>query len=181
MISNILNNKSVWKVLLLFSYGRGVGYTRGKFKELTKLQNKSLDKVIRILDFYDLIIKKKRIIKLNLRNKFTDEIMNLIEKEKEKLNYPNYNLYLILNEIIRVLETKKKINEIYLFGSHAKKIASKNSDIDIAVITENLNLDLTTEQEKLEEKLNFKIQFHIHKFSNNLLSEEIKLSGIKLI
>ena len=42
MLSNLLSNKSVWKILMLYSYAEGAGYNWTELKENTLLQIKSL-------------------------------------------------------------------------------------------------------------------------------------------
>jgi len=181
MLTNILINKSIWRILILYSYGEGSGYTWSDFKKHTKLQNKSLDIAINLLLFYKILKKENRIFKLNFSNEVVLEIMKFIKKEKEKLNYPNFELYIALIIMMREIQKKEEIEEIYLFGSHAKKKASVNSDIDIAIITQNINLDFTKEKIELEEKYEYKFEFHTHKFDNDELSKEIKKHGVKLL
>lgn len=181
MLANLLVNKSVWRVLILYSYGQGIGYNWSELKEYTLLQIKSLQIALEELYFHKILLKEKRIIKLNLANPMTSDLMNIIEFEKKRLNFPNFKLYLAL--IIMVDKIKKKeIKELYLFGSHAKKTASINSDIDIAVISENLNLNLTKEQIELEEKYGLKFEFHIFKeLGKDMLSKEIIEQGVRLV
>lgn len=180
MLSAILTNKSVWKILILYSYGQGEGYNWSNLKEYTKLQIKSLIIAKEILLFHNILKKEKNIYKLNLGNELTIDLMEIIKKEKQRLNYPDLNLYYSLILMIEKIQKREDIDEIYLFGSHAKKRASRNSDIDIAIISSNINLDFTKEQVELEEKSGIVFEFHTHKFGTDLLSKEIKNSGIKL-
>jgi len=181
MISTILTNKSIWKVLILFSYAPGAGYRWSDLKQHTALQIKSLKLALEILEFHKILKKEKMIYQIDFSTKLSNSILNIIEDEKKRLNYPNYNLFIALNTMMELLQKRKEINKIYLFGSHAKKKASINSDIDIAIITDNINLDFTKELIELEEKHGYKFEFHTHQFGNDLLSKEIKTHGVKIV
>ena len=184
MIANILNNKSVWKFLLLASYSPGSGYTRGELLKLTNWNNLSLDRVLKKLVFYNIIKKEGRIIKLNFEDSKTEVIMDLIEQEKRKLNYPSYELFLIMTEFLRLVENKQ-ISAIYLFGSWAKKTASKSSDIDLAIFSKD-KLNLIEVQDKIEQRFDVKLQLHYFKeeiFENrkNPLIQNILKEGVRLV
>jgi predicted nucleotidyltransferase len=185
MISNILTNKSVWRILILYSYAEGSGYNWTDLKENTKLHIGSLKNALEILVMHNILKKNKRIYKLNFENQETYDLIKLINNEKLRLNFPNFDLYLKLIFFIEEIQMSKKrdkIKEVYLFGSHAKKKASIDSDIDIAIISNDLNLNLTKEIVKLEE--NLKVEFQIivlEKLSNDNLSKEIIKHGIKLV
>lgn len=184
MIISLLNNKSIWKFLLLVSYSPGAGYTRNELKKLLSWNNVSLDRTIEKLLFYKIISKESRIIKLNFNNSQTNKVLELIESEKQRLNQPNFELFYILTEILNNLE-KNDISALYLFGSHAKKTASSNSDIDIAVITDK-KINLIETKGYILEKFNKNIQFHFfskkefYQKQGNLINNIIK-DGVKLI
>jgi predicted nucleotidyltransferase len=185
MISNILTNKSVLKVLILYSYAMGAGYNWSDLKQYTKLHIASLKNALELLEFHKIIVKRNRIYKLNLENEKTQDLMKLINNDKLRLNLPSFELYLRLNSFIEEIQINKnrgKVKEIYLFGSHAKKKAGINSDIDIAIISDDLNLNFTKETIKLEESLGVEFQVIVlQKLSNDNLSDEIKKHGVKLI
>ncbi len=183
MIANVLNNKSVWKLLFLISYSPGSGYTRGELLKLTKWNNLSLDRVLKKLLFYNIIQKEGRIIKLNFEDIKTKVIVNLIEQEKKRLNYPSYELYLIITEFLRLVENKP-IFAIYLFGSWAKKTASKSSDIDLAIFSKD-ELNLIKVQDKIEQRFEVKLQLHYFeedtlKNKRDPLIKNILKDGIKI-
>ena len=185
MISNILTNKSIWRILILYSYGEGAGYNWSDLKEHTKLHIASLKNALDILIMYSILKKNNRIYKLNLENQETQDLMKLINNEKSRLNLPTFDLYLKLNFFMNEIQMSKnrnKVKEVYLFGSHAKKKASINSDIDIAIISDDLNLSFTKEIFKLEESLGVEFQVIVlNKLGKDNLSEEIKKHGIKLV
>jgi predicted nucleotidyltransferase len=171
MIFNILNNKSTWKLLALYSYSPGSGFTREDIKKILKWNNTTLDKALEKLFFYDILKKEKRIIKYN----FESGILDLFEKEKKRLNYPSFELFLILNDFIKFCESHKA--DMFLFGSHAKKTASINSDIDIAVYS---NFDYLEAVEKILDDYNKKIQVH-NIINGSKLDKEVKKHGVKLV
>lgn len=171
MIFNILNNKSTWKLLALFSYSPGAGFTREEIKKILNWNNLTLDRALEKLFFYKILKKENRFIKFNLEK----NILNIFEEEKERLNYPKLELFLILNDFVRYCENKNC--DVYLFGSHAKKTASINSDIDIGVYCDE---DYIEVMEKIKDEYNKKIQIHnISKGSK--LDKEVKKHGVKLV
>lgn len=171
MIFNILNNKTNWKLLALYSYSPGAGFTREEIKKILKWNNLTLDRALDKLLYYDILRKEKRVIKLNLEK----NILNIFEEEKKRLNYPTLELFLILNDFIRYSETKK--SDMYLFGSHAKKTASIHSDIDIAVYCEE---DFIEAIERIEDEYGRKVQIH-NIIKGSKLDKEVKKHGVKLV
>lgn len=183
MIPSILNNKTTWYFLILASYSSGSGYTRKEIKELTNLDNLSLDKVLRKLLFHKIIRREKRVIKLNFDNPETQIILDLINQEKIRLNQPSYELFMIIIEFMHLIENNY-IDFIYLFGSHAKKTASQHSDIDIAIFSQQ-NINLIKEEERIETKFNKELQIHYFKTedlkSKNKIIENILKDGVKIL
>lgn len=94
----------------------------------------------------------------------------------EKLIYFYPNLSIIVEDILK----KAKSNLIILFGSYAKFIAKKDSDIDLFIETTR------RKQKALIESINSKIRVKIGKFdkTNLLIKEIIKdhiiLKGVEL-
>jgi len=184
MISNFLNNKSVWKIIYLYSYSPGAGFLRKDILNLTKLNNLSLDLALGRLFFENILIKKGRIIKLNFDNEKTEKLLELINIEKKNLNFINYDLLITLNEFLDNCSLLK-IDKIILFGSHAKKTASIGSDIDLAVVCDKkIRKELMEIQDKVERKFNAKFQLHffdLHEFKKNMpLVKNIAKDGIVL-
>lgn len=177
MILNILNNKSTWKLIALMSYSPGSGYSRQEIKELLEWNNLTLDRALKKLKFYKIIKQKNRILKLNYSNEETQQLLYLINKEKEKLNYPELNLFIILSDFLNEIEYLT-INSAYLFGSYAKKTASIHSDIDFAIFSDE-KINTIKIKDKLEQKYNKKIQIH-NITKKDKLTKEILKHGIKL-
>jgi predicted nucleotidyltransferase len=180
MITNIINNKSVWKLLALISYSPGAGYTRKEIIKLLNWNNLTLDRTLEKVNFYNIIIKNKRVIKLNFENPDTSKLLDIMEYEKKKMNFPSFELFILLKDFLRLIESKN-IKNIYLFGSHAKKIASVNSDIDIAIFS-NEKINLIEAKQTISDHYEKEIQLHYFKSNEkNIIIEEVIKHGVKLI
>lgn len=179
MITNIINNKSVWKLLALISYSPGAGYTRKEILELLNWNNLTLDRAVKKIEFYNIINRDKRIIRLNFENADTSKLLEIIEYEKKKMNFPSFELFIILKDFLRLIESKN-IKNIYLFGSHAKKTASINSDIDVAIFS-NKKINLIEAKQVISDQYGKEIQLHYFKPNEkNKIIEEVIKHGIKL-
>lgn len=180
MIIDILNNKSVGKLLILLSYSPGAGYSRGEILDLMKWNNLSLDRTLKKLEFHKVIIKDGRTIKLNFASEETKKLMEIIEYDKKKLNFPSFEIFTVLVEFVRLAEGRK-IDEIYLFGSHAKKTASVNSDIDIAVFSKE-KVNLIEVKAAINEEFGREIQLHYFKTGEKgKLVDEARKHGVSLV
>jgi len=79
------------------------------------------------------------------------------------------------------------IKKIYLFGSYAKGIINVDSDIDLAIVFENLTdtFDMQVELMKLRRKFDNRIEPHAFRESDfevsNPLTMEILKTGIEII
>ncbi len=129
-----------------------------KLKELSK-EN--------VLDFNEegrnkvYFLKKTSEAKTNV---FIAEQYKLTQVLKE---HPN------LRNIFEKIQRNKKIKLAILFGSYAKKIAKKESDIDIYI--ETTNIRLKNELEEINSKLNVKIGKYN---KDNLLIKEIEKNHV---
>ena len=88
----------------------------------------------------NVIIKEKAgksyLCSINLETEKTIALVNLSEIEKrDDLYNSNKELRLILDDFIKMTESAVNPISIVLFGSYAKGIATKESDIDILVIS----------------------------------------------
>ncbi len=185
MIINILNDKVVWKFLLLISYSPGRGYKYNEIKESLKLNNSSLYKVLHKLEFYNLIKKENNIIKLDFTNPNTQFLLEIIEKDKKKFNNLTFKAILVITDFLSMIDKNTTIKEVIIFGSYAKRTNKEESDIDIAIISKE-KIDLFEYSYKIEEE--YKIKLEIHNFTekefknnNSKLIEEIKRDGIYLL
>ncbi len=81
--------------------------------------------------------------------------------------------YSYLRKIVQEIKKDKRIKLAVLFGSHARGTATKESDIDIFIETENKRI-----KEEIE-KINSRISVKIGKFDRkNLLIKEIEKSHV---
>jgi uncharacterized protein len=96
-------------------------------------------------------------------------------------------IFKIIKDYIALIESKGyDVSEVYLFGSYAKNKAHTESDIDIAVIMNNVDdyFDTQIELMKLRRKINLYIEPHpISKddFKTHSLYQEITKHGLKVI
>ena len=180
MILNILNNKSVWKFLVLASYSPGAGYTRKEIMKLLRWNNLSLDRTLNKLLFYGIITKKSRIIKLDFENERTPVLLDVIEKEKKLLNYPSFEVFIILVEFLRLIEDFK-VDSVYMFGSHAKKTASVSSDIDIAVFAKQ-KVNLIEAKDAILQQYGKEVQLHYFRINEKTkMIDEVMKHGVRLL
>ncbi len=112
--------------------------------EIAKTLNETYSFVNRVTNrlIKDKVIIKKKIGKaylcsLNLENDRTIALLHLNEvNKKEEFYEKNGEIRLILKDFLEKLKSKFKENLIFvvLFGSYAKKTATKKSDIDILIV-----------------------------------------------
>jgi predicted nucleotidyltransferase len=96
------------------------------------------------------------------------------------LNFPSFELFEVLVEVVRLIEAKP-VDEIYLFGSHAKKTASVASDIDIAVFADK-KVNLIEAKDRIQQEFGKELQIHYFKtVEKGKLVDDIKKHGVKLI
>ena len=82
------------------------------------------------------IVGKSHLCSLNLKNEKTSALMQLSEIEKRDEFYSaNKELKLILEDFVKSAESQLDISTIVLFGSYAKGVATKESDIDVLLIS----------------------------------------------
>ena len=85
-----------------------------------------------------------------------------------------------------IREKNPKIKRAYLFGSYAKGIYNADSDMDLAIVFDNLTdtFDMQVELMKLRRKFDTKIEPHVFRESDfntsNPLANEILKYGVDL-
>ena len=181
MITTLLSVKANVKILKLFSLAPGKALSRNQVKELAKLPNVSLDLAIQRLVKEGIITTEKRMLRLNLSNEKTARILEILKAESASLREIPYKIWLVLFDFSSSIE-KTHFLKAFLFGSWAKHIAREDSDIDIALISNEKNTkeEMLAEKiaENLENKYKRKIQLH---FFDKLRWEKAKSSLIKEI
>lgn len=92
----------------------------------------------------------------------------------------------IVEDYINVLKEKFNIVEVYLFGSYAKGIEREDSDIDIAIVSNDFidRMDAMIELLMLKTDIDLRIEphpFNQEEFQDgNPFVEEIKNTGLKV-
>ncbi len=94
----------------------------------------------------------------------------------------------IINKYISIVKENYDVAAIILFGSYAKGTENEDSDIDIAVITDDIKTDIFDEEVKLtllRRKIDSRIEPHIISVSDYENNEtpfvvEVKNTGIKV-
>lgn len=109
-------------------------------------------------------------VRNNAKVKISDEIVNIVEK------------------YIAIVKENYNVVAIILFGSYAKGVEHEDSDIDIAVITDDIKTDKFDEEVKLtllRRKIDNRIEPHIISINDYENDEtpfvvEVKNTGIKV-
>ena len=94
----------------------------------------------------------------------------------------------IIDKYIAILKANYKVTAIILFGSYAKGTQNEDSDIDIAVVTDDIKTDKFDEEVKmtlLRRKIDSRIEPHIITVADYENDEtpfviEVKNTGIKV-
>src|SRR3989344_4475429 len=163
MLSSLLSIKANLKILKLFSLASGKAITRKTIKDFTKLSNVSLDVALDKLIKENIIEQEKKLLRLNLSNKKTTEILNVFNAESKLLREIPYQIWLILFDFASSVQ-KTKFQKAFLFGSWAKHIAREDSDVDIALISDKKDIKQEIKAEKIaesiEDKYGKRIQLH---------------------
>lgn len=191
-----LGTRSAWKILFVLAEAPGKGISRKNIKELTKLGNKVIIKFLLVLEKFNLIlidkIGKTHYYKLNLSSQFAEQILKLIKSEKSMLNNPDFEVLNITREFMYELTNinLQNLKEIILFGSYAKRTYHKESDIDIAIILNEKNVNeellITDVISRIKKRFGKEIQLHYFtekefKEKKTKLIEEILRDGIWLM
>jgi predicted nucleotidyltransferase len=193
-----LGTRTAWKILFVFAEAPGKAVSRKEIQQLTKLGNKVLTKFLLLLEKFGMItsskIGKAYYYKLNLSNPFVEQIIETILLEKKQLNNPDFAALNVLREFVYELTNAdlENLEQVILFGSYAKRTFSKDSDIDVAIITAEKSADdellITDIIDRLHKRFRKEIQPH-HYTANEFkerknkdkLIKEILKDGIRLV
>ena len=191
LIEPLLGYKSTLRVLnLLFETPRKPVSRPELFKH-TKLGNAPLTKALDRLTHAGILTLenkgKKEFYYINQRHAYASHLYTLWQQEQQFIRNLPYSLTSLLSECVRNLHDHfPNIDQIILFGSHAKGTASARSDIDLAIIFQNESyneLELTRITHQLETQYTAHIQTHIFTLKafntqKHKLLKEIKQDGI---
>ncbi len=94
----------------------------------------------------------------------------------------------IINKYVSFLINEQKLNlhEVYLFGSYAKNRQNVDSDIDVAIVFQNLTDRLDMQLKLMKWRRNFDLSIEPHPFDkldfnrNNPFAYEILTTGMNL-
>ncbi|MBD3203660.1 hypothetical protein GF327_05155 [Candidatus Woesearchaeota archaeon] len=190
-----LGNKSSWRILFIYGESTGAGFTRQDLRNHTKLGNKALTMALTRLTSFGLLKEIENefsytIYKLNRENKYTQEILKLLHKERNDLNQLPYIFRKIVSEFSRKVIDSVNTQKIYLFGSVAKGTYREESDIDFAVVVNNKNPQIDMTLTRISDKLSRKYKRNIQCFiltktqigkKKSGLVKEILKHGIRLV
>lgn len=195
LVDIVLGSKAVWRILSVLAEAPGEGVTKEEIKKITKLGGNSIFNSIQILLKNNMIASakygKKTFYRMNMNNKYSHLASEIIHNERADNNNINQRIITILREYTRQVIDSIEIKAIYVFGSIVKSSYRENSDIDIAIITEE---DISVKErillekigEKIEKRFGREIQPHFFtdtefRKSEGGVIEQIKRDGIKLI
>lgn len=189
-----LGSKAVWRILILLVGAPGKSLSRNEIREYTRLGNNPLSLSLRSLKKFKILsekkIGKKYFYNLDLSGEFVSDIIKIIENERKNLNNLPFRFSLILREFTRKLLDASEPEAVILFGSVAKRTYREDSDIDVAVVVNNIStnekLNIAEFLEEIERRFKKKIQVHYFtekEFSNkkDKLVLEILKDGIKIL
>ena len=192
LIEPILGYKSSLRILsLLFETPRKLVSRRELF-EYTRLGNAPLSKgLLRLVKSGVIILEKKgkkEFYYVNTSNNYARLINELWEREGRDTRQLEYDVKIVLSEIVRLLLDLPNVQKLILFGSWAKGTASEHSDIDLAVVFKKefeSEIEVTRIVKKIEKKFRKEIQIHYFNENSfnekNKLTDEINRDGINLI
>ena len=114
-------------------------------------------------------------------------IIEMVSKQYNKLKHLPLKEYFMILDIFEEISKIEGVENAYLFGSYSKLLFKEISDIDIAIVSNNVKKkDLTNIIRKLERKYNKTIEIHFFtkEFYNNKrdpLVKDILNNGVKII
>ncbi|MBI5881235.1 nucleotidyltransferase domain-containing protein [archaeon] len=193
-----LGTRTAWKILFVFAEAPGKAVSRKEIQQLTKLGNKVLTKFLLLLEKFGIItsskIGKAYYYKLSLSNPFVEQIVQTILLEKKQLNNPDFAALNVLREFVYELTNADlgNLEQVILFGSYAKRTFGKDSDIDVAIITQEKSADdellITDIIDRLRKRFKKEIQPHYYttkdfneRKNKDKLIKEIVKDGIMLV
>ncbi|MFH1638254.1 MAG: nucleotidyltransferase domain-containing protein [Candidatus Woesearchaeota archaeon] len=197
MLETAFGNKTSWKLLRLMIESPGRPISQKEIRQHIKLGFSNLQESLGKL-CYSGILKVKKIggVKhyyLDASNDYTKLLVQLINKEREDLRYVLPSKLAILAEIERrLLNLFPTMQRLILFGSVARRVETKSSDIDLCLVNkESLSAGEKVKLTRLVEEFNKKsLKVQIFDFNeesfNKMMKEqsplfkEIARDGIEL-
>ncbi len=130
------------KIISFLAGGKDKKYTMNEIAKAIREYYSFVHRTINRLAEDDVVLKMKAgkayLCSLNLENEKTITMMQLSEIEKKLEFYEkNKELKLILEDFINSAKSQFRILSIVLFGSYSKGKATKESDIDVLILSKN--------------------------------------------
>jgi len=181
-----LFDKNIIKILTVFSLSPGSRLNRLTVQEKTKINNIVLDKTFALLLNSNILSKERNLLSLNLKNEETKKILEIVSENYNRLKQLPLSAYFMVLDILEGIIKIKNIGEVYLFGSYSKLIFKESSDIDLAIISNEVNKkEINKAVQKLEKQFNKKIEIHFftkefYKNKRDPLVKEILQNGVML-
>ena len=172
-----LINPNILKLLIFFSDSPGRKYLRNEIKSATGFNNVVLDDSLTILVHSKFLLIEKKLYYLSLENEELKFFLKEIKKTFLKL--PLEISFLIIDFINRI-QKFREVKQGFIFGSYAKLIYHKDSDVDIAIIIDKgtnpkIKKTISIMAEKISKKYKKEIQEHFFTI------EDLKEKGDPLI
>ena len=189
LLEAIFGYKSTWRIIELLAEAPTKSLTRQEIREMTKLGNVSVSLALQKLVLAGIVIKERTLggrvgYYLDKSYIFVNQILDLIKEERRHLRNISYTNLIAICEFARKVLDRVSVKQLILFGSVAKHTATRDSDIDIAVIGEHdvkkeiIINDIVDVIKKIHKK-----HIQVHYFTSDELKKdkEIMRDGIKLI
>ncbi len=185
---NYLGNKTAWKIIRVLAESPYRGTSREEIRKITKSGNYALSNALKLLKNYSIInskkIGKKEVYWLNPNSEIVKGLIYLCELEKENLKGLSPSKIIFLSKVVEKIIEGMNPLKVVLFGSHAKGIATSQSDYDICVVVDKKKRTHFTTIAKLPENVEIhlfeKKEFIELKKRKDPLVEEILKDGIDL-
>lgn len=186
MIENILSSKTNIRIIRLFIKYPNRNFTSVEISKYTDSKGGNLHRALRKLTIYEIIRKEGNTYRIHYNNPLVQALVKIFKKEKVHFqNIDQKELNIISDLTNELLKKYSDITEIILFGSVARGMYSKSSDIDIMILKEKVSNKIELDITKILSKYDRPIQFFIHtpkdfKESKEEMIKEVKKEGIKV-
>lgn len=183
---NFLIDNGLMRVLTLFSLSKGIRLRREEIKEKTFLNNVSVNKALNTLVNCGFLRYQRRLYELSIDNEELNSILEYLKKDYLKLKHLALKDYFMIVDIISCILASKGRFDLYLFGSYSKLTYSDKSDIDIAIISEEVQKkEIQKITNKLEKKYKKEIEIHyfgkdFYKNKRDPLVKDIIQNGVRI-
>lgn len=186
MIAQIFDGNA-FKILTVMSLSKGSKFQRKEIKDRTRMNNVILDKSLQTLLNSGTIKKEGKYFAFNLENRCAKQISELLLQQYKELRELPLDAYFSITDSVSFLSRFK--TELFLFGSYSKLVFKETSDIDLAVISDEISehkKEISGFIQKIERKYGKAMELHyfsydFHKNKKDPLVSEILKNGIKLI